>query len=117
MKNTKPGKTGNEILIDFLTSMKKRKDKRLYLLPHCWRSWSWCGSNNWSLGEVRIDPGKGDLHVIPNTWFSIELSITTNVPEWDGQEVWISQEGKAILDSEVKIRWICERQKEFHLVK
>jgi len=117
MERIKPGRTGNEILEDSLNAMRKEKiNGSIYCHT--------VGDHGHGAGPIiglwdrqeRI-PGKGDLIVLPNTWFSIELSITTNVPEWDGQEVWIGQEEDAILDSQGKIRWVLERQKEFHLIK
>src|SRR5206468_2777041 len=32
-------------------------------------------------------PGRGDVSLLPNTWFSIELQATTPLPEWGGQPV------------------------------
>lgn len=62
-------------------------------------------------------PGRGDVLVLPNMWFSIELAATTAVPEWDGQELWVGQEEEAALDGEGKIAWVLPRQTEYHLVK
>ncbi len=117
MNSIKPGKTGNEILVDSLTIMKKEGiNGSIYCHT--------VGDHGHGAGPIiglwdrqESIPGKGDIPVAPNTWFSIELSITTNVPEWGGQEVWIGQEEDAILDSEGKIRWVLERQREFHLIK
>lgn len=61
-------------------------------------------------------PGKGDVPVLPNTWFSIELSATTAVPEWGGQELWVGQEEDAVLVGE-KAQWALRRQAKYHLVK
>lgn len=117
IKNIKPGRTGNEILMDSLTAMRK---ERINGSIYCHT----IGDHGHGAGPIiglwdrqESIPGKGDLAILPNTWFSIELSITTNVPEWDGQEVWIAQEDEVVLDSEGKIRWVLERQKEFNLIK
>lgn len=117
VERIKPGKTGNEILRECLSQMKKENINGA-VYSHT------VGDHGHSAGPIiglwdrqEDIPGKGDIHVLPNTWFSIELSITTNVPEWDNQEVWIGQEEDAILDSEGRIKWVLERQNEFHLIK
>jgi len=62
-------------------------------------------------------PGRGDVILLPNTWHSIELSATTPVPEWDGQELWVGQEEDATIDVDGNIAWVLKRQTEYHLVK
>lgn len=62
-------------------------------------------------------PGRGDVPVIPASWFSIELSAWTRVPEWDGQEVQMGLEEDATVDAQGKPAWVLSRQTEFHLVK
>jgi len=48
--------------------------------------------------------------------FSIELSATTPVPEWDGQELWVGAEEDVALAGE-KLEWVLRRQTKYHLVK
>jgi len=62
-------------------------------------------------------PGRGDLPVRPDTWFSIELQATTPVPEWGGQPVRSAQEEDVVLDAEGRVRWAVGRQVRFHLVR
>jgi hypothetical protein len=62
-------------------------------------------------------PGRGDVQILPNTWFSIELAATTPVPEWNGQELWVGEEEDAAIDEQGRINWVLRRQTEFHLVK
>ena len=40
-------------------------------------------------------PGRGDVPVLANMWFSTELQVTTPVPEWDGQPVRMMMEEEA----------------------
>ncbi len=117
MERIKPGITGNEVLEDSLEAMKREKiNGSIYCHT--------VGDHGHGAGPIiglwdrqeRI-PGKGDLLILPSTWFSIELSISTTVPEWSNQEVWIGQEEDAILDSEGKIKWVLGRQSEFHIIK
>lgn len=117
MERIKPGKTGNEVLEECLNEMKKEKiNGAIYCHT--------VGDHGHGAGPIiglwdrqEKIPGKGDLLILPNTWFSIELSVTASVPEWNNQEVWIGQEEDAILDSDGKIKWVLGRQSEFHIIK
>jgi hypothetical protein len=60
--------------------------------------------------------GRGDVPLLPNTWFSIELQATTAVPEWGGQRVRMAQEEEAYLDGSGARQWVLRRQERFHLV-
>jgi Xaa-Pro aminopeptidase len=42
--------------------------------------------------EQESNPGRGDVRLVPNTVFTMELSIEDSVPEWDGQLVAFSCE-------------------------
>ncbi len=117
MERIMPGKTGNEILEEALNQMKKEGIKGSI---YCHT----VGDHGHGAGPIiglwdrqEKIPGKGDLLILPNTWFSIELSVTYPVEEWGGQELWIGQEEDAILDSQGKIRWALERQSEYHIIK
>ncbi|HEV2131317.1 MAG TPA: M24 family metallopeptidase [Longimicrobiaceae bacterium] len=62
-------------------------------------------------------PGRGEVPLRPNTWFSTELQVTTPVPEWGGQPVRMAQEEEARIDAEGRRHWVLGRQTEFHLVR
>jgi len=62
-------------------------------------------------------PGRGDLKIIPNSWFSIELNATSKVPEWNGEPVTISLEEDAVIDGVGKRSWVLSRQEKFHLAR
>ena len=61
-------------------------------------------------------PARGDIPLLPQTWFAIELQ-TTPVPEWDGQPLRSMQEEDAELTTDGTMRWILGRQTAFHLVR
>lgn len=61
--------------------------------------------------------GRGDVPLLPGTWFSIELSARTAVPEWGGRELFVGMEEDAALDEQGRMSWIKERQKSYHLVR
>ena len=62
-------------------------------------------------------PGRGDVKIVPSTWFSIELQATTPVPEWGGQPVSMMQEEDAAIADDGTIAWVLPRQTKFHLVR
>jgi Xaa-Pro aminopeptidase len=62
-------------------------------------------------------PGRGDVPLLPATWFSIELQASTPIPEWGGQLVRSAQEEDAELRADGGMRWILRRQTQFHIVR
>ena len=62
-------------------------------------------------------PERGDVPLVPNSWFSIELQATTPAPEWDNDGVRSAQEEDAELGPDGRVRWILRRQTEFHIVR
>jgi len=116
MERTRPGRSGNEVLADSLAAMKAAGiNGRIYCHP--------IGDHGHGAGPLvglwdrqQGVPGRGDVLVLPNTWFSIELSALVPVPEWGGQELFVAQEEDAALVGE-KIEWVLRRQTKYHLVK
>jgi len=113
----RPGRTGNEVLADTLAAMKAaRIDGTVYTHP--------IGDHGHGAGPLiglwdrqQGVPGRGDVLLLPSTWFSIELQATTPVPEWDGQEVRSAQEEDAVLGEDGAVSWVLERQTRYHLVR
>lgn len=116
MERMRPGRSGNEVLNDTLAAMKQAGiNGSVYTHP--------IGDHGHGAGPLvglwdrqQGVPGRGDVLLLPDTWFSIELSATTAVPEWDGQELWVGQEEDAALVGE-KIEWVLRRQTQYHLVR
>jgi len=116
MEETRPGRTGNEVLASVLQRMKaKGIDGTMYTHP--------IGMNGHGAGPLiglwdyqDGVPGRGDARVIPSMWFSIELQATTPVPEWGGQPVRIAQEEDMIVGADGKTRWALKRQDRLFLV-
>jgi len=112
-----PGRTGNEVLADALHAMREEKiDGSIYTHP--------IGDHGHAAGPLiglwdlqSGVPGRGDVQLLPGTWFSIELQATTPVPEWDGQKLQVALEEDAILDEAGKMSWVLKRQTEYHLIK
>jgi Xaa-Pro aminopeptidase len=117
MERMKPGRSGNEVLADTLSAMKSAGiNGSIYTHP--------IGDHGHGAGPLiglwdrqQGVPGRGDVKLLPGTWFSIELSATTAVPEWGGKELWVGAEEDAVLDDSGRVSWVLKRQTEYHLVR
>jgi Xaa-Pro aminopeptidase len=117
IERMRPGRTGNEVLSDALAAMKAEGIKgSIYTHP--------VGDHGHGAGPLiglwdrqQGVPGRGDVLLLPGTWFSIELQATTPVPEWNGAELWVGQEEDAVLDEQGRMSWVLKRQTEYHIVK
>ncbi len=116
LERMRPGKTGNQVLADTLEAMQSAGIKgSIYTHP--------IGDRGHAAGPLiglwdrqQGVPGRGDVTLLPGTWFSIELAANTPVPEWGGKELFVGQEEDAQLDESGKMSWILKRQTEYHLV-
>ena len=117
MSETRPGRTGNEILAASRARMQAQKiDGSVYTHPiglHGHGAGPLIGLWDYQDGVA----GRGDAKVIPSMWWSIELQATTPVPEWKGQPVRMAQEEDAIAGADGKIRWALKRQDKLFLVR
>ncbi|MBL8206042.1 MAG: aminopeptidase P family protein [Blastocatellia bacterium] len=117
LERMRPGRSGNEVLADAIAQMKAEKiNGTFYTHP--------IGDHGHGAGPLiglwdRQEgvPGRGDVLLLPNTWFSIELGARTKVAEWDNQELFVGQEEDAVIDADGKIAWVLRRQTNYHLVK
>lgn len=113
----KPGLNGNEVLANAIATMKAEKiNGTFYTHP--------IGDHGHGAGPLiglwdhqEGVPGRGDVKLIPNTWFSIELGSRPAVPEWGGAELSVAQEEDAVLNAEGKMEWVLRRQTKYHLIK
>ena len=113
----RPGRSGNDVLASTLSAMRAAGiNGTVYTHP--------IGDRGHGAGPLiglwdhqEGVPGRGDVPLLPGTWFSIELQATTPVPEWDGQLVRSAQEEDAELGSDGAMRWILRRQTAFHIVR
>jgi Xaa-Pro aminopeptidase len=113
----RPGRSGNEVLASTLQAMRAAGiNGTVYTHP--------IGDRGHGAGPLiglwdhqEGVPGRGDVPLLPATWFSIELQATTPVPEWGGQAVRSAQEEDAELSAEGSMRWILRRQTAFHVVR
>jgi len=113
----KPGRTGNEVLTAARAAMQAAGiDGTIYTHP--------IGDRGHGAGPLiglwdhqEGVPGRGEVPLLPSTWFSIELQATTPLPEWSNQPVRSGQEEDAELGADGAMRWILRRQTTWHLVR
>lgn len=117
LERMKPGRTGNQVLADTLAAMRAAGiDGTVYTHP--------IGDHGHGAGPLiglwdRQEgvPGRGDVPLLPTTWFSIELQASTPVPEWGGQRLQSAQEEDAVLGEDGALSWVLPRQTAYHLVR
>ncbi|MBA3854541.1 MAG: Xaa-Pro aminopeptidase [Gemmatimonas sp.] len=117
MEELRPGRSGNAILAASLSRMRAEGlNGTLYSHP--------IGMHGHGAGALigRWDAQEGtgpqgEPLVIPNMWYSIELQVTTPVPEWGNQPVRMAQEEDAIIGPDGRSRWALRRQSNLFLVK
>jgi hypothetical protein len=111
------GGTGNEVLRRSLSTMKAEGiDGTVYSHP--------IGEHGHGAGPLvglwdRQEgvPGRGDVEVLPMTWYSIELQATSAVPEWGGQRVRMALEEDVMVDALRKVDWVNGRQESLLVVR
>jgi hypothetical protein len=117
LQHMEPGRSGNAALAAMPQQMRAEEiNGKIYTHP--------IGDHGHGAGPLvglydrqEPIPGRGNVPILPQSWFSIELNATTAVPEWDGQAVTMSLEEDAAIDAQGKRSWILRRQERFHLVR
>ncbi len=113
----KPGLTGNQVLAEAIERMRSEHiDGTIYSHP--------IGDHGHAAGPLiglwdRQEgvPGRGDVLLLPGSWFSIELQATTSVPEWNNKPLFMGLEEDAAIDERGHISWVLNRQSAFHLIR
>jgi Xaa-Pro aminopeptidase len=117
MARMKPGRSGNEVLADALSAMEAEGIKGSVYCHAIGDHGHGAGPLVGLWDRQQGVPGRGDVTLLPGTWYSIELSARTPVPEWDNKALWVAMEEDAALDESGRISWVLDRQTDFHVVK
>jgi hypothetical protein len=116
LEEMEPGLSGNEVLYNTLQQMRDEGlNGTMYTHPigdHGHAAGPLVGLWDYQEGV----PGRGDVPVLTNMWFSTELQVTTPVAEWGGQPVRIAMEEEAEVTPTGERRWSLRQQTEFHIV-
>ncbi|MEK6756179.1 MAG: M24 family metallopeptidase, partial [Bacteroidota bacterium] len=117
LQNMKTGLNGNRILANTLTQMRTEGiNGTVYshaIGEHGHGAGTIIGLWDRQMGV----PGRGDVPLLQNTWYSIELQATTPVPEWNNQLVRSAQEEDVVIGADGSVQWILNRQSEFHIIR
>ncbi len=110
-----PGRTGNAVLKETLdVAAEEGIDTMVYTHPIGYHGHA-AGPTIGLWDRQEGVPGKGDYELFNDTCYSIELCVTTSVPEWEGQKVRIGLEEEAAL-TENGMLWLSGRQEDLHLI-
>ena len=111
------GRTGNQVLAIALEQMKAEGiSGSVYSHPigeHGHGAGPLIGLWDQQMGV----PGRGDIPLLRDTWYSVELHAKSPVPEWDNQIVTSAQEEDVSIDKKGSVNWILKRQTEFHIIR
>ena len=117
LRSIKLGRTGNQILASSLAEMRKAGiDGSVYSHPigeHGHGAGTLIGLWDRQSGV----PDRGDVPIIPNTWYSVELQAGAKVHEWNDQIVRSAQEEDVVVGSNGEVQWVLDRQNQFHLIR
>jgi hypothetical protein len=116
LEEMEPGRSGNDVLYSTLEKMKAEGlNGTMYTHPigdHGHGAGPLIGLWDYQEGV----PGRGDVPVLANMWFSTELQVTTPVPEWGDQPVRMALEEEAEVAPDGSRHWSLRRQTELHLI-
>ncbi len=105
MEETRPGRTGDEILRSIRERMKGASlNGAMYSHPVGLQGHG-AGPliGLWDMQDGVA--GRGDAKVVPSMWYSVEHQVTTRVDEWEGQPVRMAQEEDMIISADGTVRW------------
>jgi Xaa-Pro aminopeptidase len=110
------GRSGNEILLEALRKAKAEGlQPRIYTHP----IGIYGHGSGMMVGMYEKQewvPGTGEHTLYPDTVYSIELSNSANVPEWDGELVGLGLEDEAVY-TQAGIDWVDGYPRTYYLIK
>ncbi len=113
----KTGLTGNQILANILATAKAEGIQQPRVYSHSLGYYLHEPGPLIGLPWEQVDTGgRGEVKLVPNSIFTVELSITMPVPEWNDKEFRLGLE-QAIAYTEDGVYYQDGRQTEFHIVK
>lgn len=117
LEEMEPGRTGNEVLHSTLERMRAEGIEGTVYTHTIGTHGHGAGPLIGLWDRQEGVPGRGDVPIRPNTWYSTELQTTTPVPEWGGQPARMALEEEAYIDARGDRHWVLGRQERFHLIR
>lgn len=113
----KAGLTGNQILGNILAKAKAEGIRMPKVYSHSLGYYLHEPGPLIGLPWEQVDTGgRGEVKLVPNSIFTVELSVTYPVPEWGGKELRLGLE-QAVAFTENGVHFQDWRQTRFHIVK
>lgn len=113
----KPGKSGDQVLVETRAKMAKEGiDGLVYSHP----IGDWGHSAGTLIGMTNLQksvPNTGAFPLLKNSWYSVELSAAHFVPEWNRTQNFQQEEDVAWDEETGRWEWVRGRQERFWLVK
>jgi len=112
----KAGLTGNELLTNVLIKAKEKGIPNPRVYSHSLGYFLHEPGPLIGLPWEQINnPGRGDVKLVPNSCFTVELSVTMPVSEWKGQDFRLSIEQDIVFTKD-GVAFLDGRQTQFHLI-
>jgi Xaa-Pro aminopeptidase len=113
----KTGLTGNQILANILATAKAEGIPKAKVYSHSLGYYLHEPGPLIGLPWEQVDTGgRGEVKLVPNSIFTVELSVTMPVPEWGDKELRLGLE-QAIAYTESGVYYQDGRQTAFHIIK
>jgi hypothetical protein len=113
----KTGLTGNQILANILETAKAEGIEKPKVYSHSLGYYLHEPGPLIGLPWEQVDTGgRGEVKLVPNSIFTVELSVTHTIPELDGKELRLGLE-QAVAFTGDDVIYQDGRQTEFHIVK
>ena len=113
----KTGLTGNQLLANILAKAKSVGIKKPRIYSHSLGYYLHEPGPLIGLPWEQVDNGpRGEVKLVPNSCFTVELSVNRPVPEWGGKDVRFRFEQDIVFTGE-KVYFLDGRQTMFHVIK
>jgi hypothetical protein len=111
------GLTGNQLLANILATAKAEGIQQPKVYSHSLGYYLHEPGPLIGLPWEQVDTGgRGEVKLVPNSIFTVELSATHAIPEWDGKELRLGLE-QAVAFTGDDVIYQDGRQTEFYIVK